>query len=245
MIINIASYPRSGNAFFLLTSIGMGQGWTIDGTSVSVKVPKPFVPVALKHFKGDLDYSSFWTGLPRGKWKKRQWSDWASSKSEIILCKCHWTPDAEYVDKRHMNICVVRDGRDAICSYARFIVNIEQCAGTEWEWQKRLAMETDNKYVPWAKHVCHWLDSPKTGAVVKYEDMLKDASGSVSSAFKKIGVTVPDQFKEIPISWLRMQNPKYFARGCHGAYRTDMDKDARRIFEEKNGWLLEKLGYEV
>lgn len=227
MILWLASYPRSGNTFFRLL---------------------------LRHLYGIETYSVYYDSLLEevvGQEKLPASLDELRQREALYLIKTHEVP----LDDSKA-IYLVRDGRDAMVSFAHYTMNftpppawhvrtIARVRGADRLQQvlKDLVC-TDNRHYGWSGNVNAWMNRPYPTAIIRFEDLIGDPVRCTNAALnrldlpiKPISDTLPS-FEELHQKW-----PAFFRKGKVGAWTTEMPANLQEIFWARHGETMKKLGY--
>lgn len=244
MIVGVTSYPRSGNAFCIFTMLGFGTTWKYAGKDVPVKTSPEFVPLSSKEMENAFG-KNVWINKPSAKDPlERAYRTWEKDPSVVWIHKTHHLGASEHLGKHWHHVYVIRDGRDAVCSFARYLVNIEKRPGTLVEWQRKIA-SGKHTFPEWNMHIRSWQKNRPNAKVLRYEQMLLDAPGLVKEALESYGYSFNKECEPLSFEWMKQHHPFYFAKGKSGTWKTEMDDEARKMFEERSGELLKELGYEL
>jgi hypothetical protein len=249
MILNITSFPRSGNSFFTSQILQFGTEWRHKGN------PVQFKPVGRLYAGGE----NKWYGIKVEPWcdglqdgvEDPQPNRYIADQSSLYVYKRHDYPD-NYGGPR---ILLVRDGRDVLYSYAHHnAVNKAVMADrvNQAEIAKReipadvLNREArrilDDPNGQWGPLVEHQLDHLNTVSVVRYENMKWDTVGTLTRALAQAGYGV-EKVKEAP-SWAKLKEfaPHFYWRGKSGGH-TKLDPVIVREFVRRNHATLKRLDY--
>jgi hypothetical protein len=252
MILNITSYPRSGNSFFSTTLLAFDQTWRHAGH------PVQFQPVGSLYSDELIKFGP--PGLSKLRYhnvgsEDRNPAKRVQDRDNVYVYKRHDVPN-EYVGPR---IYVVRDGRDVLVSYAHHnlvhglaVANIKAGRdanhGTEYTEEdlhaemRRLAPATG-----WGAFVKIGVEHPNTVAVVRYEDLKKDPIHHTRLALDAAGleVTPLEVNKEISFEELQKGQPWFYRRGQVGDWKNELPPDVLETFMSipENQEALELLGY--
>ncbi len=173
-----------------------------------------------------------------------------------MFFKSHNLPKSDY--KRV--IYLVRDGRDVMTSYYRFLQALE---GDQLDFAN--LVKTGEGLFPckWHEHVEQWLGNPHGAQmmVVSYEDMKANCAREVKRFcdFMKIersGAFIKNVASSVEFDKLRAQENRYppsipnwpsnrhfFRRGVVGSFRDEMPDDVLDLFVSEAGPMLDRLGY--
>lgn len=261
MILNITSYPRSGNSFFTITLLQFGDKWPTKGHPGSRPGSHPWV----RFRPTGRIYDS--QGIGRGIYgiECAPWHDdpVVSGQEDFNPVRYIEDPDSVYVYKRHDNpddyegprIYLIRDGRDVLSSYAHHNV-IVRLIGSDLENQEAIALEGVDKDLVneeadrlnndpnsrWGFWVERGMDHPNTQAVVRYEDMKHDATQTAMMALARCGYWVRKVRESPTFEKLQSFAPQFYRKGVIGDHR-NLHPDIIRDFEKRNEDTLKRLRY--
>ena len=224
MIIWLASYPRSGNTFFRLL---------------------------LNHAYGVGSYSIYNRDRrgPVGDIIGHQLMD-RSLEQMAVDPKPHFVKTHEVAGEDHYPaIALVRDGRDALVSYAHFILAYERAGDPSDPLAYRQTLHDliahDASFGGWSANVLSWADRPAT-TLVKFEDLVRDPLPTLERARADIGQAVsgPGDSRRVPsFAELREQIPQFFRRGQVGAWQVELPEDLHELFWRRHGSAMDRFGY--
>lgn len=230
MIIWLASYPRSGNTYFRVL---LKHYFNIDTFSVYDET----IPIGKEFIKDLVGVGEQTTPVDE---KIR------SNNTSII--KTHDLPQDDY-----SAIYIVRDGRDALVSYAHYILSrdINDKGGFINKFNLILneLVETDNYFGGWGDHTLSWMQRASNTVVIKFEELVQtqDPYTIVSNALKKVEypVTLRDESATIP-SFDDLHNlwPAFFRKGKIGAWKTEMLEETQDLFWKRYDKAMEVAGYQ-
>lgn len=227
MIVWVASFPRSGNTF---------------------------LRIALKHLYGirtsvvyDVDGVAQRLGADVVGFTERPAAiEVMRDSDEVHFVKTHRQRD-DQIEESDPAICLVRDGRDALVSWAR--LNSEADSG-RYETELR-AMITRSDLVGtggWGRNVLSWLRPPAPQRVpLRYEELVKDPRDSVE---RIMALLVPDlrplSGARIPsFAELRRADGRFFRKGRTATYENELPDDLHELFWSvpDNRAAMRLLGY--
>lgn len=224
MIIWLASYPRSGNS--LLTNLIKHH----LGVSVySVYREPDYLKETYIHLDG------------------RKLTDAAKSK-DIFFVKTHEQPS-----DTSATIYLFRDGRDAIVSYARYIldnrINLpDPLPENPFHWALDILINGSDQFGGWGNHLLSWTSRGKNTVTIRYEDLLikEKQAEMIKSALSSLGVedlqlTTSDPFPEF--SKFHKQVPDFYRKGEPGSWVFEMPYKYHLGFWERYGSVMQKFGY--
>lgn len=225
MIIWLASYPRSGNTLFRIALRGMGLGPTYSTHN----------DLALKRLSIDEEVGH--VDLPEEGLVK------LGKDNKYNFIKTHDLPG----DDDFPVIYVVRDGRDAIVSYAHYLRDVDKKNIPLSQLIARLITGDAGGYGQWSDHVRKWRRKKGKVAIVKYEDLVLDSVGVVNKTLGEIGI--PEQHIDadavIPtFTDLQKKSSKFFRKGKTGSWAEDINPSLERQFWRWNSIGMAVAGYE-
>jgi hypothetical protein len=234
MIVWLASYPRSGNTFFRM----------LLNAACGVKTFSIY---------DDPLFDELGASDTVGHEKLGKRVDELASSRELYFVKTHDRP----VD-RHPAIYVVRDGRDALVSYAHYILDFigERGPGARSAAGGRRAggvrdvlrglIEGTGQFGSWSQHVLSWTARPEPRPfTVRFEDLLQDPKLWLTRALQGCGATIAiANDLEVPaFDSLHQKWPQFFRRGTAATWRDDMSDDLHELFWRHHARAMEISGY--
>jgi|SRR5919204_1166817 hypothetical protein len=220
MIVWVASYPRSGSNLTMLT-VGRIFGFRKGMTSHPKKTLRRF----------DLP--------PRSELLPA-----LAGLDEAVFLKTHRLPNP---DDTAPAIYLVRDGRDAVVSFAHYTRGRGQpgYASLEFEEALRKVITSGTINGTWSENVRAWTGRPGTTAVVRFEKLITDPASAIGEAIDTLGLTPPKRRRNLPsFDELHARDPVMFRRGKTGTWREEMPAELEALFWELHGPQMEALGYE-
>ena len=220
MLIWVASFPRSGNRFFR----------RVCRLRYDLPERDKLLPAPADDPHYDLMHSLE--------------SIIASPRPAIVK-----THDVRVADS-HPAIYLIRDGRDALVSYAHFVIALVQkqtpeAAGHQsfHDTLRDLILQNCPNYGTWSDSVRFWTARPNT-AVVRYEDLVRDPGGEADRAFAKIGVSVKRVSEELPtFEKMKQENTRIVRRGVVGSWKDEFPADLLPLFWKHSGDVMRACGY--
>ncbi len=176
------------------------------------------------------------------------------------VVKTHLLPD-ELVpnDPSSPAVYIVRDGRDALVSAARYHCDLIE-PGSAAFWRVLLGAIVARKghwFGGWSRHVRLW--RRRAAIVLRFEDLIADPIGSVESIRSIYPLPAPRPDRVPSFGGLRAQGfdfgfassvlktagfrEKFFRRGKVGAWKDEMPLALRLLFYCRHGLTLRKMGY--
>lgn len=228
MIVWVASYPRSGNTY-----------WR----------------VLLHHFYGVIPYNIYTDAQKRGKQTLQPL--WQEDYDKIIdhptLSDMQRTAQAYFVKTHELPgddspaVYLVRDGRDALVSYAHFIRDFES-PGAPFEPTLHALIVNPGYFGGWSNHVMQWTNRKAPTAIVKFEELVTSQNPLVllEKALRQIGCACSLNLSagEAPtFAELRAKVPKFFRQGQIGGFQKEMAPPLHELFWQKHGHAMKAMGY--
>jgi hypothetical protein len=236
VLVWVASYPRSGNTFLTITlrdAFAVAERGTVFEESLGLARleslrPAPYrLPPELRGLGNDELLEAL------------------RERPEPFFIKTHRVRDAAEPSRA---IHVVRDGRDALVSYAHFVVEHEHDPRFEGrsltERLRMLIAEDHNLFGHWSRSVEAWRERSAPTALVRFEELIENPAGTVRSACGRIGIELTQTERESqPFAKLHARDPRMFRRGEIGAWRSEMPAAVEERFWQLHGPQMEALGY--
>jgi len=220
----LASYARSGNT---LTRLLLEHHFNINAQSSN--------PSRRARIKG------YFRGSTR---KDLQSLETVRPNAQGTACKTH-----ELLSHDIPALVLVRDGRDAMVSYAHYNQDIEHSCKS-FEELLKLKVQSSK----WTKTYQWWLHSQRADkpfTLIKYEEILKELrQGNVvqylQRALHKLDLNFePVTLKPLdPFNTYHKENPKFFRRGVAGSWKDEMAPEIEEDFWKIHGPTMKWLGYE-
>lgn len=222
MIVWVASYPRSGNTF----------------TRMAIKYlcDKNTYDIYLEPQTNISPHMGQVTNRSHINVKKMHESD------EIYFVKTHEMPN----DPRHGQIkapalYIVRDGRDALVSFAHF--NLKGQKYNKQRYNQELRNLVASSRWNWSQHIQIWNQyQPK--AIVRYEDIVKNPYNELLRAFGELNLDVPIKDVKVPdFKSMNKMRPDHFRRGISGSWKDEMPADIHKAYWDKHKASMKLVGY--
>lgn len=228
MIVWVSSFPRSGNTFLrilLHRLYGVRTSVVYDVDGVATRLGAALVgfeerPAAIRAMR---------------------------TEEQVHFVKTHRQRDDD-VDESDRAICLVRDGRDSLVSWAR--LNSE---GKDREFQTELrAMINREDTVgtgSWGQNVLSWLLPPAPHrAMLRYEDLVREPRASVERVIEELllpGITPRTDVGIPSFEELHTIDPGFFRRGQLGTHLDELSDDLHQLFWSRpdNRAAMALLGY--
>jgi len=170
-----------------------------------------------------------------------------ASISERHIVKTHELPAGD----SYPAICLVRDGRDSLVSYARFILSFEtddNAPKDEQAFRNTLynLIAYNQSFGGWGPNVSRWMQRERT-AIIKFEDLLQNSLEELQRTLDAVGYYPPKRMTAAaPPTFAELHKliPQFFRRGIIGAWRTEMPDDLHELFWQRHGSVMLELGYQ-
>ncbi len=230
MIVWLASYPRSGNTFLRIVLHEV-----FGCRSMSVYADE----AAVIRAEGTR-------GRPYAIALDRSLDELAASR-EPFFVKTHDLPGSD----GGRAIYLVRDGRDALVSYAWYVLEFEEGVPPEEVSSERfdatLSRLIDDRRSPfgtWSTHVLAWRERPSV-EMIRFEDLVQGPR-CVEAALTGLGLPLPARPNSAPptFEYLHRLRPAFFRRGVTGSWRDEFPPTLLPRFEATHGGVLRELGYD-
>lgn len=229
MIIWLASYPRSGNTF---------------------------VRVLLKHLYGVRTYSVYDDPLfaehqevadAVGHAPRPLSMDEMAASAETYFVKTHDLPFAD----EYRALYLVRDGRDALVSYAHYVLSFEREDDPSTDRPGFAQVLRDlilhnESFGGWGPNVLAWARHRSAPTrVLRFEELIRDPVSMLTEALEGIGYRAqsPESRSAPTFETLHELMPAFFRRGKVGTWQEEMPSELHELFWEHHGEAMEEVGY--
>lgn len=222
MLVWLASYPRSGNTFFrvlLKQFYGM--------STYDVHVPEPPPRPGFQDVIGEMRLTSPLPELARD--------------ARIHIVKTHAMPQEDYPA-----IYLVRDGRDAIVSYARHLRHTGYFGSGQDQLDTiRHLIESSESYGGWSGNVQAWSRRRTPTVLVRFDDLIANPVDELRRSIAAIGLSPAETGARTPPSFgdLHKLDPQFFSKGRTGAWLDEMPPELHRLFWRRHGDAMRALGF--
>ena len=237
MIIWLASYPRSGNTFFRML-----LHYTCGLKTYSIYNDPLFDRLEASDAIGHEPLPAPIQTLDRA--------------DEPYFVKTHDVP----ADDRPA-IYLVRDGRDALVSFARFLQSFEQPRGhvkgivnnllgrTGFHTTLKNLITGRQRYGGWSGNVHAWLNRPAAAhtRVIRYEDLVAQPEHVLGQAMEGFGISMSahDGQSMPDMASLHARWPQFFRKGRAGSWREEMPPELHELFWRHHERVMVELGYDA
>ncbi|WP_436531779.1 sulfotransferase domain-containing protein [Actinoplanes sp. HUAS TT8] len=227
MLVWVASFPRSGNTFLRIVlnrlyGVRTSTIYDIDGVAARLG------PDLIGFTERPADLAEL------------------RASDEPHFVKTHRQRDAEVDDRDHA-VCLVRDGRDALVSWARQAS--EQNPGRyETELRAQILRDKPTGTGSWGSNVLSWLRPPAEHRVVlRYEDLTRDPWAVVPPVVTALtpGLAIRPDAVIPSMDELRRHDDRFFRRGRTGSHRDELPDELHELFWSRadNRAAMALLGY--
>jgi Sulfotransferase domain len=229
MIIWLASYPRSGNTMFRVAVnrlFGM-RSYSVYNDRIFADRPDVADLVGHKHFDDSIES--------------------IVTSPEPCLVKTHDLPSED----TYPAIYLIREGRDALVSYAHFVLDFEpssQADEADFESILRNLIVSRDAFGGWGTNVDAWIRRAGPTVVVKFEQLIANPARVVDEALAAlcvpIRVSASGSQNALPtFGELKQWMPEFFRRGTTGGWRDEMSPELEQLFWEHHGDAMVAMGY--
>lgn len=234
MIVWLSSFPRSGNTFFRIAlqrfyRVPTYVVYDVDGVAEQIGAD-----------------------LMDARDRPGTFEDMRASP-EVHFVKTHRRRDDPVIDGQDRAICLVRDGRDCVVSWARLWT--ADTAGEDDNADRFVAearsiiTRRDGGTASWGQNVLSWRESAAPQPVwVRFEDLIADPEGSVKAAVSEAAPELrPIEDGQVPtFDDLRRHDPSFFRAGKTGTYRAELSEELHELFwaQPESAEAMQLLGYE-
>ncbi|MCO8269790.1 sulfotransferase domain-containing protein [Actinoplanes sp. TRM 88003] len=227
MLVWVASFPRSGNTFLRIVlhhlyGIRTSTVYDVDGVA--------------ERLGGDLiGYTERSGSLAEMR---------ASDEPHFI--KTHRQRDAD-VEESDPAICLVRDGRDALVSWARQ-ASEEDPGRYEAELRAKISRVGHIGTGSWGNNVLSWLQPPAPHRIrLRYDDLIRDPVAAVTPIIAVVAPALAQRPNAVipSLDDLRQHDDRFFRRGRTGSHQDELPAEAHRLFWSRpdNQAAMKLLGY--
>ena len=158
-------------------------------------------------------------------------------------------------------ISIVRDGRDALCSYRHY----NEALGIQHSLDEMIESAAGLYPCRWHEYVEAWEQNPYNAErlVVRYEDLKQRCASELRRVAEFLEVDVSRerleelaqgtgvakmQQREVALGWNHPSWPsdkKFVRKGVSGSYRTELSPEQIARFEDQAGATLARFGYSL
>lgn len=227
MIAWLASYPRSGNSYCRFVAYTCCGVRSLDRYAIGVPDARPYV----HNVAGPQEAL-------------------AANETERYFIKTHDLPVEGDV---WPTIYLVRDGRDALVSYAWFHLLHDQQRSrdsvTAEEYRATVAAllrEEQSPFGTWSRHVDAWQDRATRAETVmlRFEDFIEQPD-RIATAIEQLGLgTLQPGVRAPSYADLQAMSPRACRRGVIGSWRDEFPCDLLADFWSRHGDTMRRWGYE-
>jgi hypothetical protein len=230
MLIWLASFPRSGNTFtrMLLSHVYRFASYSLYSESIKSIEDSTRDENELMRLAGSAGQVGSLDEL--------------RARPEPVFVKTHGLPTDDAPC-----LYVVRDGRDALVSYAHFIQAYEPEAadGRTFEELLQMLILSRDHFGGWSGNVHAWLQRRAPLVVSRYEDLTRAPLDELERVLTQLGLSRPrlangpPSFDELHQRW-----PKFFRRGASGGWLLEMPSHLHELFWQHHRAQMHTCGYQ-
>lgn len=227
MIVWVSSFPRSGNTFLRIVlkrlyAVRSSVVYDVDG--VAERLGRDLVGFAERPATIEAMRES----------------------DEVHFVKTHRQRDQQ-VDEADRAICLVRDGRDALVSWARMV---SEADSSRFETELRAMITRRDKVGTgsWGRNILSWLrPSVPHRTLLRYEDVVREPRSAVERVLSVLVADLrPLVDAQIPsFAELQQTDDRFFRRGLTASHRDEMPDELHKLFwsQPDNVVAMRLLGY--
>jgi hypothetical protein len=233
VIVWLSSFPRSGNTFFRVALHRLYQ-----------------VPTYVVY---DVDGVAEQVGTELMDARDRPTSfEQMRASSEVYFVKTHRQRNDPVITGQDRAICLVRDGRDCVVSWAR--MNTAHLAD-QADYSEHFAAEAHSIITRrsggtggWGQNVLSWQQSKAPAPVwIRFEDLIADPRRIIEAAINEVAPgQKPADAASIPsFEDLQEHDSAFFRAGRTGTHKTELPPALHGLFwaQPDNRTAMQHLGY--
>lgn len=221
MIVWLASYPRSGNT---LVRMILAQIYGYDTYSV--------------HNDFDLRQMGAVELVRQKPFRFDRLSEYRVSP-KIYFVKTHLLP---FTDDNGPAVYIVRDGRDALVSHARYRVDIEGASGFNTILDDLIGGK--QLFGGWSRNVRSWMTRTPKPLLLRFEDLVENPFSQVKTVLDCLGLPAEPIGGHLPtFDELHARWPKFFRKGRTGSWKREMDPRMQQVFWTRHAEVMGEMGY--
>ena len=232
MIVWIASYPRSGNTYYRMILYHLCGIETF-----SIYDDPTLGRIGASGVVGHELLPSSIEDLTRDE--------------RIYFVKTHELPSDS-----NPAIYLIRDGRDALVSYARYTHSFGKKSGKIARLKYLIGLDSFNQTLQdliisqrwggWSNHVLGWTFRRRDGATsaIRYEDLVIDPITWLKKSLEDLQIqSQPDGGRPPDFDDLHHKWPQFFRKGKIGSWQEEMTEDLHEFFWKHHAQGMEAFGY--
>jgi hypothetical protein len=215
MIVWVASFPRSGNTFLRIVlhrHFGIRTSVVYDFDGVAERVGGELI--------GFQDRPASYDDMRRS--------------DDVHFVKTHRQRD-DRIHEGDKAICLVRDGRDALVSWARH--RSESDPRTfEAHLEEMISTRAERGTGGWGKNILSWLQpSAEHRIVLRYADLIAEPTATVMRAVDALGLDLQPRREALIPGFMELHRVDrgFFRRGINGSYLDEMPENLLDLFWSK------------
>ncbi len=226
MIVWVASFPRSGNTYLRIVLhrlYGVRTSTVYDVDGVAVRLGAGLI----------------------GQGDRPATVEAMRETSEVHFVKTH-RPRDDQVSEVDKAICLVRDGRDALVSWAR-LVSEKDGRRYEEELRTLVTRPGERGAGQWGRNVLSWLQPPVPHrAVLRYEELAGEPGGAAGRVMTTLLPELRPLDKAVipPFRELQQVDGHFFRRGVTGTHHDELPGELHQAFwsQPENVAAMKLLG---
>jgi hypothetical protein len=171
-----------------------------------------------------------------------------ASAPELYFVKTHDLPPDD-----SPAIYIVRDGRDALVSLARYNRSFGRKPSVlrpvkdfiRFDRTLQQAILSD-QYGGWSGNVNGWVQRKNGNRtyIIRYEELVKDPGGLLSKALQHFDLAIEPTGDALPdFGALHQKWPDFFRKGKTGSWREEMSEKNHSLFWQHHAKAMDLLGY--
>jgi hypothetical protein len=175
------------------------------------------------------------------------WLAGAAAASDWRYVKTHDLPEGD----NHPAVYLLRDGRDALVSYAWFVLTVPcnkpsaEVKPEEFRAALARVIETPHpRFGDWSSNALAWTRRPNT-ALVRYEELVQSPRQAAAKALDNLGLKLtPRADASVPtFEQMRQQHPLLVRRGKVGSWQDEFPQELLPRFWKRHGAVMGQFGY--
>jgi hypothetical protein len=143
---------------------------------------------------------------------------------------------------------LVRDGREAIVSFAHYLKEVRRPARLEsvsFEELMTMLVRREQPYGGWSGNVGAWRRRSAPTAIIRFEDLAEDAVAAIKAGADSVGLDLPEPKSMLSFNVLKAGSitPSIMRKGQAGGWREEFPPKLLEEFWSKHGEEMDALGY--
>ncbi len=178
-------------------------------------------------------------------------------------CDVHFIKTHELPNDDSPAILLVRDGRDAMVSFAHYINDYEMVQRSGFNailaravackervvngrnrFEQSLRRVITGEYFNWSKHYQAWRNRRASCAVVNFETLIARPGDVVQQSLEALGIALEKSGENVPpFEVLHAQDPKFYRAGTTGQWCREMRPELEELFWQEHRDAMLHAGY--